>query len=122
MVLRAMLAAIEAEVTIVGNGQEALDALAAGSFDIVLMDINMPVMDGVTAITTIRRREAETRASRTPVLALTANAMDHQIAAYRDAGMDGFVEKPIDMASLFSAIEQALATPETGASSALTAA
>jgi len=73
------------------------------------MDMQMPVMDGLAAVQAIR--EAETRAGRspTPILALTANVMSHQIAEYRAAGMDGFIAKPIEVAALFASLEAALA-------------
>jgi CheY-like chemotaxis protein len=73
------------------------------------MDVHMPEMDGPTATRLIRAREAETGRRRTPIVALTANAMAHQIQGYIDAGMDGFVSKPIEVSRLFAAIEQALA-------------
>jgi CheY-like chemotaxis protein len=68
-------------------------------------------MDGPTATRRIRAREVETGRSRTPIVALTANAMAHQVAEYVEAGMDGFVAKPIEVSRLFAAIEAALAPP-----------
>jgi len=72
----------------------------------------MPIMDGPTATRAIREAERTRGRARTPIVALTANAMAHQIAEYRAAGMDGFVAKPIDIEKLFTAIEAAL--DETG--------
>ena len=68
------------------------------------MDVQMPEMDGPTAARAIRAREAETGRRRTPIIALTANVMSDQVAAYRAAGMDGFVAKPLQVSSLFAAI------------------
>jgi CheY-like chemotaxis protein len=68
----------------------------------------------VQATREIRRREAETGRARTPILAVTANAMVHQVAAYEAAGMDGVVSKPIEVARLLAAMEAALAAPEAG--------
>ena len=73
------------------------------------MDIQMPVMNGVDAVRAIRALEAERGQSPTPILALSANVMRHQIEEYLAAGMTGFVAKPIEMAALVGGIEQALA-------------
>ena len=68
------------------------------------MDVQMPEMDGLTATTLIRQREADTGRARTPIIALTANAMSHQIAAYFDTGMDGHIAKPIEARKLFQVV------------------
>jgi len=75
---------------------------------VILMDVQMPIMDGLSATRAIRAQEAETGRARTPIIALTANAMTHQVAEYRAAGMDGHVAKPIEAAKLFAALEAAL--------------
>jgi len=75
------------------------------------MDVQMPVMDGPAAAGAIRRAEAATGRRRTPIIALTANVMAHQVAAYRAAGMDDVLAKPIVAASLFTAIELHLTAP-----------
>jgi CheY-like chemotaxis protein len=72
------------------------------------MDVQMPVMDGPTATREIRAREAASGRRRTPVIALTANAMAHQVADYRAAGMDAIVAKPIDVEQLLSAMQDVL--------------
>jgi CheY-like chemotaxis protein len=72
------------------------------------MDVQMPRMDGPTATRFIRERELAQRRRRTPILALTANAMTHQVSEYLAAGMDGFVAKPIEVSRLFEALEAAL--------------
>jgi signal transduction histidine kinase/ActR/RegA family two-component response regulator len=107
-VLKAVLAQAGVIPVIVGNGSEALEAWEAGHWDIVLMDIQMPEMDGVAAARAIRAREAATGRSRTPILALTANAMHHQALEYRAAGMDGLAAKPIDIVKLFEAMDLAM--------------
>ena len=76
------------------------------------MDIQMPEMDGATAARAIRQREVETGRARTPILALTANAMVHQVADYEAAGMDGVVAKPIELRRLLAGIEQVLGERE----------
>jgi PAS domain S-box-containing protein len=108
LVLRTLLAQIGIEPTIVSNGQEAVDAWASEPWEMILMDVQMPVVDGPTATGMIRARERAARLARTPIIALTANAMAHQVAEYAEAGMDDFVAKPIEAARLFAAIEAAL--------------
>jgi len=109
LVLKSLLGAAEITPTIVENGRLAVEAWETGGWDIVLMDIQMPEMSGVDATRAIRRREAETARPRTPIIAVTANAMAHQLAEYTAAGMDGVVAKPIDLARLLCAIDQAIA-------------
>jgi CheY-like chemotaxis protein len=74
---------------------------------VVLMDIHMPVMDGLTALKQIRRLEVAEGRARTPVIALTANAMRHQIDHLLAAGMDDHVGKPLDVAQLLGALDRA---------------
>jgi PAS domain S-box-containing protein len=81
-------------VTLAVNGREAVELVQKGDFDLVLMDIQMPVMGGVEAVREIRQREAGT-ASHVPVIAMTANAMAGDAEKYLAAGMDGYVSKPI---------------------------
>jgi CheY-like chemotaxis protein len=112
LVLKTLLAQAGLEVTMVENGRQAVEAWEARPWDIILMDIQMPVMDGVVATRTIRDRERATGRRRTPILAVTANAMTHQVAEYEAAGMDGVAPKPIDIVSLLNAMQQALEPPE----------
>ena len=105
LVLRTLLDQIGINPVMVENGALAVEAWETGSFDLVLMDIQMPVMDGPTASRTIRAREVETGRPRIPIIALTANVMSHQIADYHLAGMDAHVAKPIEAGKLFAALE-----------------
>ncbi|HXQ16484.1 MAG TPA: ATP-binding protein [Caulobacteraceae bacterium] len=109
LVLKTLLNQIGLHPDMVGNGLLAVEAWRMGAYDVILMDIQMPEMDGLTATREIRAEEATTGRPRTPILGLTANAMAHQVDEYRRAGMDGHVAKPIDVAKLFAALEAALA-------------
>ena len=100
-------------VTVVNNGREALAALDRDSFDLVLMDIQMPEMDGLEATTRLRARE-QASGGHLPVLALTAYAMKGDQERCMQAGMDGYVSKPVRPEELFAAIEQALTANKTG--------
>ena len=93
------------EACVVGNGQQALDALATETFDVVLMDVQMPVLDGFRAVHLLRIREQETF-WRTPVIAITAHAMAGDRERCLAAGMDDYVSKPVLAENLFSAIER----------------
>jgi signal transduction histidine kinase/ActR/RegA family two-component response regulator len=117
LVLKTLLHQIGIEPTVVENGAEAVAAWAEREWDVVLMDVQMPVMDGLAATADIRARERAAGRARTPIIALTANAMTHQIEQYRAAGMDGHVAKPIAAADLFQALCEAVGeTPEAGES------
>jgi CheY-like chemotaxis protein len=107
LILHALLEPFDMEITIVENGVLALEACKAQRFDLILMDAQMPEMNGPEAAQAIRRLEADRGLPRTPILALTANVMSHQLATYAEAGMDGFVAKPIDAGKLYEAIAQA---------------
>ncbi len=109
LVLKTLLAQIGVEPVIVGDGVDAVAAWESGDWDVILMDVQMPRMDGPTATRFIRERELSQRRRRTPIIALTANAMTHQVNEYLAAGMDGFVAKPIEVQRLFAALETALA-------------
>jgi signal transduction histidine kinase/CheY-like chemotaxis protein len=108
LVLRSVLRQFGVEPVIVDNGAKALDAWRSGQWDALLMDIHMPVMDGLTALKEIRRIEATEGRPRTPVIALTANAMRHQVEHLLEAGMDDHVGKPIDVADLLRALNRAV--------------
>jgi PAS domain S-box-containing protein len=87
-------------VTEVTSGDAALKAMETGSYDVVLTDIHMPGMDGIEATQAIRARETESRRRRTPIVALTADALETGMRACKEAGMDGFLTKPVDPAQL----------------------
>ena len=86
-------------VTIANNGLEAIQALESGEFDVVLMDVQMPVMDGLEATRKIREREAQT-GGHIPIVAMTAHAMKGDREKCLDAGMDEYVSKPIHVETL----------------------
>jgi signal transduction histidine kinase/ActR/RegA family two-component response regulator len=108
LVLKTLLHQIGVDPHVVENGEQALEAWKAAPWDVILMDMQMPVMDGLSATRAIREAEAAMGRARTPIIALTANAMSHQIELCRAAGMDGHVAKPIESARLFAALEAAL--------------
>ena len=95
-------------VLVAGNGQEALDVLVSGEFDLVLMDIQMPVMDGIEATQRIRSNEREIGSRRLPIVAMTANAMQGDSERCLAAGMDGYVSKPVKPEELFAQIAAVL--------------
>ena len=109
LVLQTLLSQFGLEAHIVENGEAAVEAWETGDWDVILMDVQMPVMDGPTATRIIRERERRSGLTRTPILALTANAMSHQAEEYRRVGMDGLVPKPINIGELIGAIEAAVA-------------
>jgi PAS domain S-box-containing protein len=113
LVIKTLLQQVGVDPVVVANGKLALEAWATDHWDVILMDVQMPVTDGPTATRLIRERERETGRRRTPIVALTANAMTHQIEAYIAAGMDDHVAKPIEAPRLFSALERALQQAET---------
>ena len=88
----------------VENGAQALEALQKSAFDLVLMDVQMPVMDGVAATRAIRNGAAGDAVRNVPVVALTAYAMDGDIAAFMEAGMDGYLPKPVRLEELEAGI------------------
>ena len=108
LVLKTLLFQAGLQTEIVGDGRAAVDAWEDADWDLILMDMQMPVMDGLEATRLIREREAAIGRKRTPIIALTANAMSHQIADYMAIGMDAFVAKPIEVSQLFAAIAAVL--------------
>lgn len=106
------LKALGACADCVGSGAEAVAAVTVGDFDLVLMDINMPEMDGREATRLIRALPSP--ASEIPVIALTADIMSHQLESYAEAGMNGVAPKPFSPAQLLKAIA-ALADPPAAA-------
>jgi CheY-like chemotaxis protein len=108
-VVEVILGLIDVELVSVEDGLLALNAYKAGDFDVVLMDLQMPVMDGLTSIREIRKFERETGRHRTPILAVTANAMSEHVVATREAGADHHIAKPIIPDLLIGAIIQSTA-------------
>jgi CheY-like chemotaxis protein len=104
-VLARALPRINAEVTWAPNGSEALKAFGAGRFDLVLMDLRMPGMDGVTAVREMRSIEAANRAPRTPIVVVSAHSAPEDKLATFEAGADLHLAKPYDVPSLLGTIE-----------------
>jgi signal transduction histidine kinase/AmiR/NasT family two-component response regulator len=119
LIVRKILESLGAEVETAEDGAAGVEAAQHGAPDLILMDVQMPGMDGLEATRLIRALPG--RVASTPIIALTANVLDHQQRAYLDCGMDGVVGKPISPAGLLgeilkimSAAEPAKALPKTG--------
>ncbi|HEU0083229.1 MAG TPA: ATP-binding protein [Bradyrhizobium sp.] len=120
LLMRSLLGRLGHRAVITTNGEEALESwLAAESagapYDLVLMDIQMPKLDGIETTRQIRAREAGQRARRTPVLALTANTLMEDRYACFEAGMDGFLVKPLDRDKLADALAGLMASRHVAA-------
>ncbi len=115
IVLTTIMQVFGVELTVVSNGAEAVEACRAQAFDAILMDVQMPVMDGVQATRAIRAEEAASGRRRTPIIALSANAFHHQVSEYLGVGMDGHVAKPIELNALQAVLERVLASREPDA-------
>jgi len=109
-VVALMLSAAGAAPTCVEDGREAVEAWRVGAFDAVLMDLRMPVMDGLEAIRAIREAEAASGKPRTPIIVLSANTAPDDRAASASAGADGHIGKPIDAETLLAALAVASAS------------
>jgi signal transduction histidine kinase len=106
--LELILAQIDVEPMLVGDGAQALAAVAAERFDLILMDVQMPVLDGLSAIREIRRLEAEHKLPRTPIVALSAHAMAEHVEMSLSAGADRHVTKPFRAQALLETIQEAV--------------
>jgi CheY-like chemotaxis protein len=107
-VVELILESVGVVPTIVENGQLALDLLKAERFDVVLMDMQMPELDGLTATGLLREYEREAGLPRTPVIMLTANALDEHIRSSQEAGADLHLSKPIHAQALIESIMVAI--------------
>jgi CheY-like chemotaxis protein len=107
-VVELILESVGVTPTIVENGQLAIDLLRTERFDVVLMDMQMPELDGLSATALLREFERETGAPRTPVIMLTANALDDHVRASQEAGADLHLSKPIHAQALIESIMNAV--------------
>ena len=105
MVVRKFLEKWDLDITIANNGQEAVDAWEKEHFDLILMDVNMPVLNGTGATGVIRERELESQ-KHIPILAFTASVVEDEIKAIYDAGMDDWVSKPFEPSVLYQKIRK----------------
>ena len=105
-VARYIVSPLASEIKFVINGQEAVNEYQTGNYDIILMDVKMPVMDEYEATKTIRKIEKENgRGERIPIIAMTANNMYEEIQECLSIGMDGFLPKPFMTDDVKSVIE-----------------
>ena len=102
----AIMASFDVDMDTVQDGAEAVEAASSGVYDLILMDVHMPVMDGLEATRAIRAMGGTV--ARTPIVALTANVQPEHVERCRDAGMDAHVGKPIQVAELFQTIAAVL--------------
>lgn len=96
------------DVVVVGDGKEAVDAEVMGGFDAIVMDCQMPRMDGFQATVEIRRREVTARRARTPIIGLSARAMEGDREAAIAKGMDAYLTKPVRVRELRAVLEACL--------------
>jgi PAS domain S-box-containing protein len=109
--LTTLLSPFGLEVDTVCDGAEAVEAVGRGRYDVILMDMQMPVMDGLTATRRIRAL-SDPDAARTPIIAMTANVLPEQVARCREAGMDDHLDKPINLPQLLAALDRWTAPAE----------
>jgi signal transduction histidine kinase/ActR/RegA family two-component response regulator len=105
-IIELMLAPLGVEVTLAANGAEALEAFRTGGFSLVLLDMQMPVLDGVSAAKAMRETERELGWPRTPIAMLTANVMPRHKTEAMEAGADLFIAKPVTPATLAASLDQ----------------
>jgi len=113
-VLTAVMASVGCALEVVSDGAAAVAAWKTGRFDLILMDIHMPIMGGVEAARAIRALERNRGLPRTPIIALTADALTHQVAEYLAAGMDEHLSKPIEIKRLVETIGRVTSAPDLG--------
>ncbi len=108
-VIECILNLVNAQMVAAENGLEGVQAYQSQDFDVVLMDLQMPVMDGFTATREIRAFEKAQGRPRTPVIVVSANVRAEDLEASRRAGADRHLAKPVDVSQLFEAISETLA-------------
>lgn len=108
LVVETLLGCIGVATATATNGLDAVKAWEDEAWDVILMDVNMPQMDGLEATRLIRAREIAGSRPRTPIIAVTASVMSHETQIYLAAGMDDVVAKPVDAKRLYNALEQSL--------------
>ena len=106
--LKKMLEKMGHGVIIVNNGKEAVEVFQNNEFDLILMDGQMPVMDGLEATRAIREKEENSNIGRIPIIAVTANAMKGDREQFLAAGMDDYISKPIKGSMLEKVIERVM--------------
>jgi len=114
-VVEVLLSEFDVELVLAENGLEAYEAFEAAPFDMVLMDMQMPVMDGLTAIRKIRARETDAAQGRTPIVMLTANTLPEHRAASLEAGADLHLPKPIEAERLIAVLQSVVEGQNTNA-------
>jgi CheY-like chemotaxis protein len=107
-VLAALMSPLNADLHMVDNGLDAVDAWEQGDFDLIFMDIQMPVLDGMQATIEIRERERRSGRAWTPIVAVTANYDREQTRSYFAIGIDAVVPKPVNPATLYEAVAASL--------------
>jgi CheY-like chemotaxis protein len=110
-VIQAILSGSAMQLVTVDDGAQAVAAFSAEAFDVILMDMQMPVMDGLTATRAIRELEQSRGRARTPLIMLSANAMAKHVQDAADAGADAHLAKPITPGALMQAIEATVPAP-----------
>ena len=113
-VLTLVLERLPAKVTVAENGQQGVDAFSEGAFDVVLMDLQMPGMNGYDAMRHIRAIEAETGRARTPIIVVSAHMRSQEVAEAKLAGADHHLAKPIDIAALLATMDSLIASAAGG--------
>ena len=116
MVIRTMIERPDRKISFAENGKIALDMFRAGSFDLIFMDVSMPVMDGVEATKAIRAYEAYEGRDETPIVCLTAHSMENDRQRFLNAGMTHYIAKPIKKADVEQCVENLMGVQRKAAS------
>jgi signal transduction histidine kinase/ActR/RegA family two-component response regulator len=114
-VMKALLEHVGIEASFVEDGEKAVRAAESAGWDAILMDVQMPVMDGLEAVKIIRARETQLGLTPTAIIGLTANAMPHQVEQYVGIGMDAVVAKPVQIAVLMETLAAVLESRDAAA-------